>query len=161
MMLELHFHSISCEWKKNFDQTWQYALILMTSGLGLLSVNICQFSTELWTLNDVKISFPLNILSMNKWILTKFCTCIKINNIYIGIVKRPFWSICYRVTALEWSQNFVSAQYLENEKGFCTCININNIWLSIVKSPFSSIRYKVTAFQWCQNFISSQYLGHE
>ena len=56
-----------------------YALIFMTSSLGLLSVNFRQFSTELWPLNDVILSFPLNIFSMNKWILIKFCIC---NNIY-------------------------------------------------------------------------------
>ena len=52
------------------------ALILMTSSLGLLSVNFCQFSTVLWPLNDVIISFLLNILSMNKWILIKFYALI-------------------------------------------------------------------------------------
>ena len=32
----------------------------------LLSFNFRDFSTELWPLNDVRISFPLNILNMNK-----------------------------------------------------------------------------------------------
>ena len=58
-----------------------YASILMTSSLGLLDVCFCQFVTELHPLNDVRISFPLNILKMDEWILTKFYICIDIDDI--------------------------------------------------------------------------------
>ena len=52
---------------------------------------------------------------MNGQNLTKFCIHIIIDKIYVEIVKRHFSQICYRVTALDWRQNWVLAQYLENE----------------------------------------------
>ena len=42
-----------------------HALVLTTSNLGLLSVHFRNFITELRPLNDIRILFPLNILSMN------------------------------------------------------------------------------------------------
>ena len=57
------------------------SLILTTSNLGLLSIHFRLFITELWPLNNIRISFPLNILRMNEWSLTKFCLCIDIDTI--------------------------------------------------------------------------------
>ena len=48
---------------------------------------------------------------MNGKNLTKFCTRM----IYVGIVKGHFSHICNRVMDLDWRQNLVYAQYLEND----------------------------------------------
>ena len=56
------------------------------------------------------------IYRTNWYNLTKFWICIDIDKIYVGIaIKHQFSFIYNRVMALEWCQNFVSAQYLENE----------------------------------------------
>ena len=81
MSSEFRFCSISWEWINRFWPNLAHALILTTSSLALLSVHFCQFVTELLPLNDVRISFLLIILRMNKWILTKFYICIDIDNI--------------------------------------------------------------------------------
>ena len=89
-MSEFHFHSLSWE---IIDQIWQnfaYALILKTSGLGLLCMNFHTLITELWPLIDVGISFQLKILRTNWWNLTKFCICIYIGNIWAGINQYIF-----------------------------------------------------------------------
>ena len=44
---------------------------------------------------------------------TKFCIHIIIDKIYIDIVKHFFWQMFNRVTALNWCQKLVFAQYLE------------------------------------------------
>ena len=119
MMSEFRFCSISWVCINGFWPNFADALILTTSSLGLLSIHFRQFVTELQPLNDVRISFPLNIFRTNEWILTKYCICIDIDNIWLGIVKQAFSSIHYRVMALEWCQNFVSPQYLENEGMDC------------------------------------------
>ena len=49
--------------------------------LGIVNIHFYQLVTELRPLNNVRISFLLNILSINEWILTKFCTCIALNNV--------------------------------------------------------------------------------
>ena len=48
------------------------ALILTRFGLGWLCVHFHKCLKELWPLTNVRISFPLNILGMNGWNLTKF-----------------------------------------------------------------------------------------
>ena len=55
------------------------------------------------------------IYRTNWYNLTKFWICIDIDKIYIGIAKHQFSLIYNRVMALEWCQDFLSAQYLENE----------------------------------------------
>ena len=113
---------------------------------------------------DLEWRQNFRILSMNKWILTKFCTCIIINNIYLGIVKRPFSSICYRITALEWRQHLISAQYLENEwilTKFKLCIDIDYIYLGIVIHPFF-VNSLQSYTSWMMSiFISAQYLDNK
>ena len=64
--------------------------------------------------HSVIILFFFNILRMNGPNLTKFCIHMVIDKIYIGIVNRHFSQICNRVTTLDWCQNSVFVQYLEN-----------------------------------------------
>ena len=52
----------------------------------LFHIVFCKFIAELWSLIDARISFLLNILKMKEWILTKFCICIDIDKILVGIV---------------------------------------------------------------------------
>ena len=80
-----------------------------------MSSNFGKFATELLPLIDVRIEFLFNILKTNRPITTKFCKHIIIDKIYFGIVNRCFSQIGNRVTALDWCQNLVFAQYLENE----------------------------------------------
>ena len=96
-------------------------LMLMRSSMGLLRVTFRKFIWELWPLIDIRISFPLNILRTNWSNLTKFCTCIDIDKIKDKIVTRQFSQIYNRVIALDWCQNFVSAQYPSWEQ-------IDRIW---------------------------------
>ena len=80
-----------------------------------MSSNFGKFATELRPLIDVRIKFLLNILKTNRPIKTKFCIHIIIDKIYVGIVNHCFSQICNRVTALDWHQNLVFAQYHEKE----------------------------------------------
>ena len=64
-------------------------------------------------LDNVRNWFLLNILRMDGQNLTKFCVHIIIDKIYVATVKR-FSQISNGVTALDWCQKLVFAQYLEN-----------------------------------------------
>ena len=77
-----------------------------------MSSNYGKFATELLPLIDVRIEFLLNILKTNRPIKTKFYIHIIIDKIYFGIVNRCFSQIGKRV---DFRQNLVFAQYLENE----------------------------------------------
>ena len=81
--------------------------------LGLFYINLRKLITELWPSAQVRISFPLNILEMNGGNLTKFCICIDIDKIHVGIVMHQFVEINNRVVSFESRQNFDSAQYLK------------------------------------------------
>ena len=80
-----------------------------------ISSNFGKFATELLPLIDVRIEFLFNIFKTNRPIKTKFCKHITIDKIYFCIVNRCFSQIGKRVTALDWRQNLVFAQYLEKE----------------------------------------------
>ena len=80
-----------------------------------MSSNFSKFATEFLPLIDVRIEFLLNILKTNGPIKTKFRINIISDKIYFGIVNGCFSQIGKRVTALDWRQNLVFAQYLENE----------------------------------------------
>ena len=69
---------------------------------------------ELQPLVNVRNWFLLNILRMDGQNVTKFCVHIIIDKIYVATVKRPFSQISNGVTALDWCQKLVFAQYLEN-----------------------------------------------
>ena len=69
---------------------------------------------ELQPLINVRNWFLLNILRMDGQNLTKFCIPIITDMIYVATVRRYFLQICNGVTALDWCQKLVFAQYLEN-----------------------------------------------
>ena len=107
-MSEFRFRSISWEWRNGFSLNFAHALIL-TSNLGLLIVHF----------------HPL--LSYGPWMMSEISFCsisweeIDFHQILqmhwyrqLGIVKRPFLSLHYRVMALEWRQNFVSVIFKNN-----------------------------------------------
>ena len=80
-MSEFCLCSISCEFICGFPSNFVYALILTRCRFGWLNDSFRSFSIELWPLIDVEISFMLNILCTNSWILIKICKCIDINNV--------------------------------------------------------------------------------
>ena len=80
-----------------------------------MNSNFGKFATELLPLIDVRIEFLFNILKTNGLIKTKCCIIIIIDKIYFDIVNRCFSQIGKRVTALDWRQKLVFAQYLEKE----------------------------------------------
>ena len=64
--------------------------------------------------------------------------------------------------ALDLSQKFVSAQYLENKwtefHQIFICIHIDNIYLGISSRHFLQIFTRVMALDLRRNFVSAQYL---
>ena len=80
-----------------------------------MSSHFGKFAIELRPLINVRIEVLLNILKTNRPIKTKLCIHIIIDKIYVGNVHHCFSQICNRVTALDWRQNLVFAQFLENE----------------------------------------------
>ena len=81
----------------------------------LMSSNFGKFATEFRPLINVRNWILLNILRKNKQIETTFRMHIIIDKIYVDIVNLCFSQICNRVTALDWRQNLVYAQYLEDK----------------------------------------------
>ena len=71
------------------------------------------FVTELWLLIHGRISLPLSIFRTNGHSLTKLYKCIYIDKICVKRIFTCFLvQISNKVMALDWQQNFVSAQYL-------------------------------------------------
>ena len=118
--------------------------------------------TELWPLIDVRDWFLLNIVRMDGRNLIKFCIHFIIDKIYLAIVKRHFLQICNGVTALDWYQKLVFAQYLEKRWTEFNQILYTHyhdkIYISIVKRLFSQMFNRVTALNWCQKLVFAQYL---
>ena len=83
--------------------------------VGIIIIIFRKVATELRPLIDVRIQFLFNILRMNGQNLNKFCIQIIIDKIYFGIVNCHFSQICNRAKALDWCQNSVFVQYLENK----------------------------------------------
>ena len=114
-----------CPWFRHFDrntfrfvsaqhlESWpKFTHVLISTGSRLADCFV--FCSTVITL-DVpwfKSDFGFRSISWEgiDGIFTKCCICID-----IGIVSRRFPQIYNSVRALDWSQNFVSAQYLENE----------------------------------------------
>ena len=69
---EFCFRSISLEQIDRFSLNFIYAFILIRSRLGLLHIIFRTFVPELWPLIYAKIWYPLNILTTNWLIFTKF-----------------------------------------------------------------------------------------
>ena len=76
-----------------------------------------------------------------------------------------FSQIYNRVMALEYCQNFVSAQYHVNESmeiiRFYVCIDLKQILVGIVTRQFSQIYNSVMALDFLKNFVSTQYLANQ
>ena len=72
-------------------QHFACALIMTRSKLGSLCVDLRKFIKDLLTLIRVIISFPLNILSLNRWNLTKFSICVEIDEINVVIDNAYFF----------------------------------------------------------------------
>ena len=69
-----------------FQSNLVYALILTICRFRWLNNIFRSFSKELWPLIDAEISFMLNILWINWWILIKFCECIDIDKMYVRTI---------------------------------------------------------------------------
>ena len=128
----IRFHSISWEQIYGIWPNITYALlhVLTTSRLGLSHINFHEFITELWSFIDVRLSFPYNIFRTNWQNLTKFCKWIDVDNIY------------KRVMALNWCQNFVSAQYHESKlMEFVQFLHMHLYWEGLEWDHYRSARY--------------------
>ena len=64
----------------------------------ILPVILHKFVTKLWPLIGNRILFLLNILRTNGWNFTKFCKCIYIYKIFVGIAT---FHICSFITELK------------------------------------------------------------
>ena len=62
-----------------------------------------------------RISFPLSIFRTNGQNLTKLYKCIYIDKICVNRIFTCYLLQSNKVMALDWQQNFVSAQYLEDK----------------------------------------------
>ena len=153
--------TISWERIDGFQPNFAYILVLTRSRLVLLHVNFCKFIKELRPLIDVRTSLSLNILNTNWWISTKFCICIDNDKILVGIVTCQLPQLYKRVMALDWCQNFVSAQYLEYKwLDFDQILHMHWYWQNLGKECYTS--FSTTLLQnygpfWHQNFGSAQY----
>ena len=105
--LQFCLFSISCELICGFRSNFVYALILTRCRFGWLNNIFRSFSTELWPLIDVEISFLLNILWTNWWILVNFC-CIDIDKMYVRTITNYILLFFNWVMALDWCQNLFS-----------------------------------------------------
>ena len=82
---------------------------------------------------------------------------------YAFILTKPrlslFLLICNRVMAFDSSQNFVSAQYLENKlTEFCQTLCMHNLGCECYLSFFLFICNRVMSLDLYQNFVSAEYL---
>ena len=126
----------------------------------LLHVNFRKFTTWLCQ-NSVSAKYLVNkliesdhVLHMH-WFFPEFTTelwTLAIAKMYV------------RVMALDYSQNFVSAIYLENKlitktKSYI-CIDVDQLYMGIVMLHFLQIDNMVMALGYCQNFVSAQYVGN-
>ena len=133
-----------------------YALSLTRSMLVLLILIFRKFATELRPLNDVRIQILFNILRMNGQNLTKFCTHIIIDKIYVGMVNCQFLFNILRTNRLTKTKfcihiiidkiyvGMVNCQFLFNilrtnrltKTKFCIHIIIDKIYIGIVNRHF-------------------------
>ena len=128
---------MALEWCQDFVSTQYFENKFMEFGQVLhmhwywqhLGCDFDKFITELWPLIGVRILFPLNILGTNWWNLTKFCVCIAIDKVLVGINFTHQFSLIYN---RDWCQNFVSAQYLDNKlMVFYQILQMHLYWLHL------------------------------
>ena len=87
------------------------ALTLTISTL-LLNVNFCRFTTWLWLLVIVKISFPFNTFWTNWWNLNKFCICMDLNQMleFLHVIFCKFTTVmtlvCLFIVSFSFPLNF-------------------------------------------------------
>ena len=159
-----------------FYQILYRALILTRSRLVLLPVIFCKFATELWPLIYVRILIYIKI-----WILvsaqylantlTEFYQilyiCFHIDKIYVGIVTHHFSHFCTRVIVLDWSQNLISTQYVENniehwywqDLGWdCYLSFFANLWQGYGPWIISDFRFCSISWEWIDR-ISPNFVG--
>ena len=118
---------------------------------------------ELQPLINVRNWFLLNILRMDGQNLTKLCLHIIIGKIYVATVRCHFSQICNGVTALDWCQKLVFAQYLENgwtefNQILYTHDHRQDLYWYCKASLFWQMFNRVTALKWCQKLVFAQYL---
>ena len=94
LMSEFYFHLISWERFNGFWWNFVYAVLWPTHEI------FPNFSTELWPLIDVRISFFLDIFRNNEAILIKFCLCIDIYDVVTNTHYFP--ELFNRVMTLDW-----------------------------------------------------------
>ena len=63
---------------------------------------------------DVRILFGLNSFRINGYNSPKFTHAFILRRFRLGFCPGIFLQICYRVMAFDLWQNFISAQYLQN-----------------------------------------------
>ena len=110
LLSKLFFHSISCEQIDGIGSDFACALSLTRSRLGLLQVNFANIQ-QFWPLAVFDLLFPLKILWTNWWNLIKFCTCIYLDQIYVGIVMRQFFTNIQHSYGCWLLKNFISVPY--------------------------------------------------
>ena len=87
-----------------------YALTLTRSSIRLLCVSFCKYTTQLWPLVVVRISFPLNILWKIDEIWSNFAYTLTLIKSRLGLL-----SINFCLFTTYYHQNLFSAQYFENK----------------------------------------------
>ena len=159
------FRSISWEQMDRISPNFIYAFILTRSTLGLLHIIFRTFVSELWPLIYAIISFPYNIYRTNGQNFTKFCICIHIDKIYVGIVTHHFSHICTSVMPLIYAKISFPFNMLrtngQNFTKFYICIHIDKIYVGIVTHHFSHICTRVMAVDLSLNLVSVQYLENK
>ena len=96
---------LDCKWAKFIYKQQSYglyALILTSCRFGWLYKIFCSFSTELWPLMDAEISFVLNILWTNWWILIKFYKCIDIDKMLVRTITNYFLVFFFQQSYGPW-----------------------------------------------------------
>ena len=145
-----------------------YAFIWSRSMRGLLHINCCKFVTELWPLIDVRISFPLNILTTGRT-----CNNFKVINAHCDKSKRKNW----------FSPSFGTRTFSQSHgpwfmSDFCfrsiSWERIDGFWQNFADTLISArsrlgswhvnflqIFNRIIALDWHQIFVSAQYFEKE
>ena len=92
----------------DFHQTWECALILWRSGLGLLMNKFCQIFAKLSARDTPIFSFSDDNLSKSQGSLTKLAICIDIKEIWFGIANGQISSNFYGVICPRQTHIFIS-----------------------------------------------------
>ena len=96
--------------------------------------------------------------------LIKFCICIDLNQILVGVVTRQFSQVKKRVMALDYRQNFVSAEYLLNASMelnhfFSYALTLTRFMLGLLRVNFRKFTTRLWPLVVVKISVSAQYLG--